>query len=543
MSTIVTRAGKGSPLTHAEMDANLTNLNTDKVETSGFITDSVTLNVPADYATIAAAFTYLSTKTIAKGATVTIDVADGTYTYTASIYCAHPDGDKIKIIGNTTTPANCTINFSTSDGIYLPQGFQLGEIDGFRFVNTTVKSSATPYLGVLTDGGVFHKVGPKLEVHNFYYGISARNGGYINAGGNSSSYVKVTNAGDVGIWSFIGSYVNCDYAEVSGADDSANGLGGGIVAEFGSTIQANHTYLHNNWLCGVSCISNSAIRAWHVRSEANQHGIIAGSGGIIEVFGNATPGFETIISNNTVYGFYCPDSNGFVYGLSTATMAGNVLGNERTGFTFASDGRLIAASGSITVDANQPGGMTGDSPYLDMDAKVNGFSIIRALEAGIEKARIQYNNTTDSWEIVSGVTVQATIGSSGLVGTSVLTCGNGGVDSYLDMNVQANGFNIIRALEAGVERGRFQYDHTNDRWSLSAGGITSLRHYNTGKIIIGRGNSATGDTTGHLQIPKVAGVPTGVPSDIETGYVPIVFDATNSRIYVYNGSWKMVGVV
>lgn len=35
MSTIVTRAGKGSPLTHAEVDANFTNLNTDKLDTAG----------------------------------------------------------------------------------------------------------------------------------------------------------------------------------------------------------------------------------------------------------------------------------------------------------------------------------------------------------------------------------------------------------------------------------------------------------------------------------------------------------------------------
>ena len=34
MSTIVTRAGKGSPLTHNEVDANFENLNADKVETS-----------------------------------------------------------------------------------------------------------------------------------------------------------------------------------------------------------------------------------------------------------------------------------------------------------------------------------------------------------------------------------------------------------------------------------------------------------------------------------------------------------------------------
>ena len=35
MATIVTRAGKGSPLTHDEVDANFGNLNTDKLETSG----------------------------------------------------------------------------------------------------------------------------------------------------------------------------------------------------------------------------------------------------------------------------------------------------------------------------------------------------------------------------------------------------------------------------------------------------------------------------------------------------------------------------
>ena len=32
MSTITTRSGKGSPLTHDEVDSNFTNLNTDKYE-------------------------------------------------------------------------------------------------------------------------------------------------------------------------------------------------------------------------------------------------------------------------------------------------------------------------------------------------------------------------------------------------------------------------------------------------------------------------------------------------------------------------------
>ena len=40
MSTITTRAGKGSPLTNTEMDTNLTNLNTDKVEGPASSTDN-----------------------------------------------------------------------------------------------------------------------------------------------------------------------------------------------------------------------------------------------------------------------------------------------------------------------------------------------------------------------------------------------------------------------------------------------------------------------------------------------------------------------
>jgi hypothetical protein len=44
MSTIVTRAGKGSPLTHVEVDANFTNLNTDKVENTAAAITGGTIN-------------------------------------------------------------------------------------------------------------------------------------------------------------------------------------------------------------------------------------------------------------------------------------------------------------------------------------------------------------------------------------------------------------------------------------------------------------------------------------------------------------------
>tara|TARA_R100000655_G_scaffold94022_1_gene135412 strand:+ start:7845 stop:8069 length:225 start_codon:yes stop_codon:yes gene_type:complete len=51
MATIVTRSGKGSPLTNNEVDANFTNLNTDKVETSTISTFGASLIDDADAAT------------------------------------------------------------------------------------------------------------------------------------------------------------------------------------------------------------------------------------------------------------------------------------------------------------------------------------------------------------------------------------------------------------------------------------------------------------------------------------------------------------
>jgi hypothetical protein len=55
MATIVTRSGKGSPLTNTEVDANFTNLNTDKAELSGAVfTGAITTNSTIDGRDVAA---------------------------------------------------------------------------------------------------------------------------------------------------------------------------------------------------------------------------------------------------------------------------------------------------------------------------------------------------------------------------------------------------------------------------------------------------------------------------------------------------------
>jgi hypothetical protein len=56
---------------------------------------------------------------------------------------------------------------------------------------------------------------------------------------------------------------------------------------------------------------------------------------------------------------------------------------------------------------------------------------------------------------------------------------------------------------------------------------------------IGQGLLATTATTGFGFFPTCAGPPTGVPV-AKAGFVPVVFDTTNNKLWIYNGAWKGV---
>lgn len=59
----------------------------------------------------------------------------------------------------------------------------------------------------------------------------------------------------------------------------------------------------------------------------------------------------------------------------------------------------------------------------------------------------------------------------------------------------------------------------------------------SGNKLLGTAALATNATTGFVYLPSSAGTPTGVPTAV-TGMVPLHYDTTNNKIYVYNGAWK-----
>jgi hypothetical protein len=80
-----------------------------------------------------------------------------------------------------------------------------------------------------------------------------------------------------------------------------------------------------------------------------------------------------------------------------------------------------------------------------------------------------------------------------------------------------------------------QLSAATGRWNFYAAG--GARNYFAGGLEVVSGT--TGMTTGFTHVPSAAGAPTGAPTN-PTGNVPLYYDTTNNKLYVYNGAWKSV---
>lgn len=177
------------------------------------ITADRTISVPADYATVAEALESLDKKRIVR-ATVTIQLADGTYDFDSTIVVDHPDGGRIHIVGNDADPSQVELHYTgTEQALNVPRSGGLGLLSGVTITGTNTAGT----LGI-TVGPDGHLIASDIEVSGF---------------GGSGLYV-------------LGGWV-----EATGAVVTANGAHG-ILVQVGGTVLANEVTLTHNGLNGIT---------------------------------------------------------------------------------------------------------------------------------------------------------------------------------------------------------------------------------------------------------------------------------------------------
>lgn len=323
----------------------------------GLIANSLTLNVPSDHPTLNAALDYLRGYTIARGAVVTVQVADGTYSLLASVNLNHPQGANLRVIGNQSNPALCVLvaaDGSAFDALVCSDGHVLGLLDGFTVVRPSKAEWPFNYTGVLAVRGALITCGTKVRVDNWFYGIAARYGSVVHC-----PQAIVTDAGDVGIWAYNNSLITCDGAVSNGASAAGYPWGFGFQAEFGSVLNGTGISASGCKIGGVAALSNSTVRAHDVTASGNiGSGLFVRDDAIIDSQGASTT------NGNGRYGFEVLEGRGYVN--TVATNTGNTLGATNP-FPFLTvtggQAALSASGGSLRVDSqgatffNTPGGL------------------------------------------------------------------------------------------------------------------------------------------------------------------------------------------
>ena len=228
---------------------------------------NTTLNVPSRFATFGAAWNFLQNSQIGQGYTVTVQFADGTYSFGATRFSLnHPQGSQIAILGNTTTRANVVLNFSGPASPFtgyiqpdwafwhITNGHNIGRIDGFTINGPGMAASnAIGAMAISAFNASSVSVGPHVTINNAYAGVAAFFSSTIWADG-----ITVTGGGDGNIWAYSGSTISCDSCTSSGAITYFSRSG--VLVDNFSYIFATNMTITGNGGSGISLFNGSVVK-------------------------------------------------------------------------------------------------------------------------------------------------------------------------------------------------------------------------------------------------------------------------------------------
>lgn len=208
----------------------------------------------------------------------------------------------------------------------------------------------------------------------------------------------------------------------------------------------------------------------------------------LDVLDATNPQLRLTYTDNSVYTNFLTDSSG---NLTITPSGGHVLGPAGTatnpGYSFSGD----PDTGMFSWAANLIGWSAGGTTVLAVDA------------SGL------YPPSAITFQIGAGSTLSCT--------SDILTIARGGTPQAFRVMGTTTGSKYT---------------------SLSHDGVNGFLIPSAGQMAHAAGALATNATIGYFTIPSCAGAPTGVPANIPTGQIPMIYDSTNNFLYVYNGGWK-----
>lgn len=87
------------------------------------------------------------------------------------------------------------------------------------------------------------------------------------------------------------------------------------------------------------------------------------------------------------------------------------------------------------------------------------------------------------------------------------------------------------------------YGTASQYWSLFQQNAQQIQSATTSNFILGPGTAmATTATKEYIMISSCAGAPTGIPTGFSAGRMPLQYDTTNNKLWVYaaSGGWRGV---
>jgi len=543
MATIVTRSGKGSPLTHAEVDSNFTNLNTDKLELSGG-TMTGNLSFGDNDKAIFGAGSDLQIYHDGSNSYISEVGTGDLYVRGSNFYITKPDGSLYFSGSNSTGEAGVYFNNSkklatTSTGVDITGTITSDglTVDSSSFVAATFERTTVGGGSALQltngDDNAWQVISGGDETYSL---------NYIPNGGSTRPYFKASSGGDISFYEDTGTTAKFFW------DASVERLGIGTsspdsnlhIEGSGSTSSEQLLSLVNGggdagagsqlWLSGTNATTRGAYIEGQAQGTDNRHDLIFATGGSGS---SPTERMRIDSSGNVGIGTSSPDSlleveasAGARIRMTDTGTQSYTIGNVGTSFNIYNESQ---ASEAMRIDSSGNVGIGTSSPAVRLDVEANTAALLDLTRTGVGSYRLAISSS-DKFSVydVGQDSDRLVIDSSGQVGIGT---SSPAYKFHQHESTSGANYHLFTNLSTGSTTGdgfRVGIDSNEDA-------LLWLREGNSMKFATSDGERMRIDSSGRV------GIGTSSPSDQLdiSGSSPVIrlsdtTDSSYSRIEVYS---------